>query len=278
MRKEIIYLNSQELDSILAQLSKGVTESKVESHNNTTSRSMHSSHSGSVQAKLGIKFSNLGGSTSSSKTAGLIQDELFGENNNVVLNDYKLDLLLDNENINAKSFKAADEGDLLLYKNSFQLSDFKLASSMISGKTPNKINPTIKYFLKESGSFDTDTQTGVKRISYYFQLLNSLLGNNLLLKMPGLIAFTDIASFRINSGERQFISLTNRQLNVLGIVETINKKDEKGLNEDLANIAKNGDLSQLSAVIPYLTETILNTSGLLNKNDKFVRPIALFFD
>lgn len=278
MRKEIIYLNSQELDSILAQHSKGVTESKVESHSNTTSRSMHSSHSGSVQAKLGLKLSNVGGSISSSKAAGLIQDELFGENNNVVLNDYKLDLFLDNENINTKSFETADEGDLLLYKNSFQLSDFKLASSMIAGKTSNKINPTIKYFLKESGNFDNDTQKGMQQINYYFQLLNSLLGNNLLLKMPGLISFTDITSFRINSGERQLISLTNRQLNILGIVETINKKDETDLNKDLASLAKNEDLSKLSAVIPYLTEIILSASGLLSKNDKFVRPIALFFD
>ena len=272
--KEIIYLNKTELNSALSQLNQGLLESLVKIKNNSRSTSSEAGKSAKVGGGLGGIF-NLNASTSDKDNETL--DELFGEEKNIVLNDFKLIALL--KDAHPKSLDIAKEGDFVQTSGKFNISDFNFSESVLSGKN-NSLNPKIKNFMKDIDAWDKNTETSFKQVNHYMQYANSLAQGNIVLSMNGLISFVNRENFRINSGELQALSYTDRSINIFGTVEAIIKKDSHELAEEMGNIFYDdkGSLVNFGKIIPILTEFSFLTTGLIEKGDKFIRPIALYFD
>lgn len=272
--KEIIYLNKTELNSALSQLNQGLLESLVKIKNNSRSTSSEAGKSAKLGGGLGGIF-NLNASTSDKDNETL--DELFGEEKNIVLNDFKLIALL--KDAHPKSLDIAKEGDFVQTSGKFNISDFNFSESVLSGKN-NSLNPKIKNFMKDIDAWDKNTETSFKQVNHYMQYANSLAQGNIVLSMNGLISFVNRENFRINSGELQALSYTDRSINILGTVEAIIKKDSRELDEEMGNIFYDdkGSLVNFGKIIPILTEFSFLTTGLIEKGDKFIRPIALYFD
>lgn len=272
--KEIIYLNKTELNSALSQLNQGLLESLVKIKNNSRSTSSEAGKSAKVGGGLGGIF-NLNASTSDKDNETL--DELFGEEKNIVLNDFKLIALL--KDANPKSLDIAKEGDFVQTSGKFNISDFNFSESVLSGKN-NSLNPKIKNFMKDIDAWDKNMETSFKQVNHYMQYANSLAQGNIVLSMNGLISFINRENFRINSGELQALSYTDRSINIFGTVEAIIKKDSHELAEEMGNIFYDdkGSLVNFGKIIPILTEFSFLTTGLIEKGDKFIRPIALYFD
>lgn len=272
--KEIIYLNKTELNSALSQLNQGLLESLVKIKNNSRSTSSEAGKSAKVGGGLGGIF-NLNASTSDKDNETL--DELFGEEKNIVLNDFKLIALL--KDAHPKSLDIAKEGDFVQTSGKFNISDFNFSESVLSGKN-NSLNPKIKNFMKDIDAWNKDMETSFKQVNHYMQYANSLAQGNIVLSMNGLISFVNRENFRINSGELQALSYTDRSINILGTVEAIIKKDSRELAEEMGNIFYDdkGSLVNFGKIIPILTEFSFLTTGLIEKGDKFIRPIALYFD
>ena len=272
--KEIIYLNKTELNSALSQLNQGLLESLVKIKNNSRSTSSEAGKSAKIGGGLGGIF-NLNASTSDKDNETL--DELFGEEKNIVLNDFKLIALL--KDAHPKSLDIAKEGDFVQTSGKFNISDFNFSESVLSGKN-NSLNPKIKNFMKDIDAWDKNMETSFKQVNHYMQYANSLAQGNIVLSMNGLISFINRENFRINSGELQALSYTDRSINIFGTVEAIIKKDSHELAEEMGNIFYDdkGSLVNFGKIIPILTEFSFLTTGLIEKGDKFIRPIALYFD
>ena len=120
--KEIIYLNKTELNSALSQLNQGLLESLVKIKNNSRSTSSEAGKSAKIGGGLGGIF-NLNASTSDKDNETL--DELFGEEKNIVLNDFKLIALL--KDAHPKSLDIAKEGDFVQTSGKFNISYFNFS-------------------------------------------------------------------------------------------------------------------------------------------------------
>lgn len=137
--------------------------------------------------------------------------------------------------------------------------------------------------MKDIDAWDKSTESGFKLLNHYIQYVNSLTLGNLILSMNGIVGFTNKDNFRINSGELQALAYTHRSITVLGIVEAIIEDTITEVNEEIENMFDVTSTDQnifknFGKIVPKLTELTFLTTNVMNKGDKFIRPIALFFD
>lgn len=137
--------------------------------------------------------------------------------------------------------------------------------------------------MKDIDAWDKSTESGFKLLNHYIQYVNSLTLGNLILSMNGIVGFTNKDNFRINSGELQALAYTHRSIIVFGIVEAIIEDTITEVNEEIENMFDVTSTDQnifknFGKIVPKLTELTFLTTNIMNKGDKFIRPIALFFD
>lgn len=280
--KEIIYLNNVELNSTLSQLNQGLVESLIRTNSNSKTTEDKTNRNSQVNA--GLKFFGINVGNSKGSTEQL--SNLFGEEKNIVLNDFKLNSLLDElkERKKLKKLSKSEEGSFVLSKNQFNLSDFNFSKSIFGGPNRSTLNPILKNFMKDINAWDKEAQQGLKFLNHYVQYADSLSKGNIILSMPGLASFVERSNFRINSAELQTLEYTKRPINIFGIVEAIMSKDADQVNDDIQNTFSDENTNQQQSIssvgemVPKLTELTFLTTGLIKKDDRFIRPIALFFD
>lgn len=274
--KEIIYLNSSELNSALSQLNQGLIESLVET--NTNSKNTSSEAGKTTNASGGIANFLHGGVAVSDKDSEEL-GSLFGEEKNIVLNDFKLiSLLQDSE---PKSLAEAKEGDFVLTNGKFNISDFDFSETVLSNPNSSTLNPKFRNFMKDVDAWGKDVERDFKQINHFIQYANSLTQGNVILSMDQVFSFLNKDNFRINSGELQALAYTHRSLNVFGVVEAVMQKNADEVSDEISEMfddEENDALSGMGKIIPKLTEFTFLATGVIQQNDKFIRPIALFFD
>lgn len=276
--KEIIYLNKTELNSALSQINRGMLESLVETSNNSKGTTKEAGKSSKLSGGLSSFFN--GGIEASDKDAEQL-NTLFGEEKNIILNDFKLNALI--EDIKPKSLDNTQEGDFFIDKGKFNISDFAFTEAVLAGPNSSTLNPRFKNFMKDIDAWDKGTESGFKLLNHYIQYVNSLTLGNLILSMDGIMGFVDKDNFRINSGELQALAYTHRSITVLGIVEAVIEDTDTEVGEEIENMFDDNSVNQnifdnFGKIIPKLTELTFLTTGVIKKGDKFIRPIALFFD
>lgn len=276
--KEIIYLNKTELNSALSQINRGMLESLVETSNNSKGTTKEAGKSSKLSGGLSSFFN--GGIEASDKDAEQL-NTLFGEEKNIILNDFKLNALI--EDIKPKSLDNTQEGDFFIDKGKFNISDFAFTEAVLAGPNSSTLNPRFKNFMKDIDAWDKGTESGFKLLNHYIQYVNSLTLGNLILSMDGIMGFVDKDNFRINSGELQALAYTHRSITVLGIVEAVIEDTDTEVGEEIENMFDDNSVNQnifdnFGKIIPKLTELTFLTTNVIKKGDKFIRPIALFFD
>ncbi len=274
--KEIIYLNSSELNSALSQLNQGLIESLVETNTNTKNTSNEAGKNTNVSGGI-ANFLHIGVGASDKNSEEF--SSLFGEAKNIVLNDFKLiDLLQDS---NPNSLDEADEGDFVRTKGNFNISDFNFSEAVLSNPNHPTLNPKFKNFMKDVDAWGKDIEKDFKQINHFIQYANTLTQGNVILSMDGVFSFLNKSNFRINSGELQALAYTHRPVNVFGVVEATMQQNADEVSEEISemfNDEENDVLSSMGKLIPKLTEFTFLATGVIQQGDKFIRPIALFFD
>lgn len=276
--KEIIYLNKTELNSALSQINRGMLESLVETSNNSKGTTKEAGKSSKLSGGLSSFFN--GGIEASDKDAEQL-NTLFGEEKNIILNDFKLNALI--EDIKPKSLDNTQEGDFFIDKGKFNISDFAFTEAVLAGPNSSTLNPRFKNFMKDIDAWDKGTESGFKLLNHYIQYVNSLTLGNLILSMDGIMGFVDKDNFRINSGELQALAYTHRPITVLGIVEAVIEDTDTEVGKEVENMFDDKSVNQnifdnFGKIIPKLTELTFLATNVIKKGDKFIRPIALFFD
>lgn len=307
--KEIIYLDTSLINSYLAQIDEGLTSKMVESITMQLSESEEKGTEATLGANGGLPF--IGGKISSGEFAK--QDVVYSKTNNDLLekivDDYSLDVLLEKlENSDEINFKTNKnqyvEGDLLNIKSDFYIVDFNRLDSIstknaidlmdVAAVTNEKIYSQIASLEKNKKAKNNPQKTVLEKkirelkaelkeptidytnfdyVNRFGKFGNLLFPESKLFKFDDLIAICSNKHLRVNDENLNLYNLSNRKLTILCIVlaqSDERTKTQEGVQLDTRVIASSAPL--------FMMDIILTNLNILNPNDYYVRPIAIYFD
>ncbi|MGT2783578.1 DUF6414 family protein [Streptococcus pasteurianus] len=295
--KEIIYLDTVFVNSILAQMNKGLVTKLVNEDMETDSSSDSSTESTTSSGSMGIN-KIIAANTTHSELESETSQVVFSKSNKdlieTAIDDYSLDLLLndlkDNNSIINQNYGDGDviqiEGELTTYdfkqlanassleEIEFLLPDYdeykKNAAEYNRIKNKNKNIPRadeLKKYLSGNGWQNFDN---LKNMSSY---LDKLLPNTSIIKVNDALCIVSDKLLRVQKSQLSFMQLGKRKVKMLGICSSTIDERVPSNFDSMAN-------SQY--LIRYAPTTIINimlgSFNLINGGDHIVRPIAIYFE
>jgi len=262
--KEIIYLDTIEMSSALAQLDHGLMESMQKSNTSSQTDKSSTNRNGGLGLGVGIIGKvNAGQSDSNAKTDS--EQELI----NITFSDYQLERLLKglkDKNVLNKLSNSSD-GDYVQIESEFQLYDFEGLARMDSR--------LYERFMRSTGQSKqgaAKAKNGFQNVQYLGEVLDTLLPDIALISTKDSLSFLEKGNLRINSGQIQIFSGSKRKIKLLGIVESTALTGER-IMPDFSKVS----LNKIGNYIPAFSDTMLQSAGILNTGDKIIKPIAVYF-
>lgn len=307
--KDYIYLDEELLNSNLAQLQEGLpTSSQVESE---TGSVRHSDTEKAVSKGLNNLLGF--GSEYIKQNTELDGFEMTSSQREVldsVFHDYAVDLLLDSipeyENL-VTSIDNAEEGNYIFIKDYFNIYDFdhlsktldmdKLKPIMSGQETielnelrnqrsklqkARKQNPQLAGNINELNlkikALEDDQKTSLKGIKnlelikIFSDYCNNIFPNSTLIRIKKGLVIARKNWFR-NSGEQiSLLTESNRKIVVFGIVSSVKEKTY----QEVSLVDFRPD--QLNIIPSLINDITLSSFNIMQKEDRFIKPIAIFFE
>jgi len=295
--KEIIYLDTKLVNSLLAQQNSGLITKLVNEDAESDARTEGSTEQVTSSSDVGVA-ALLKAAGSYSKTNVDNYNFVFSKSNkNLVetaLDDYSLDLLI--TGLEAKELiKHSDyqDGDLISVSGELTVFNFEqlaetsdleeiefllpgydefksLQSELRKIKGKDKHLPKTKQIQKELSRNGWNNFEMMKHVSSY---LTKLLPETNLIKISDTFSILPLEFLRVQSVQLSFMQLGKRKIKMLGICSST--FDEQ-IPSDFSHM-KDSNL-----MLKYAPTTILNimlgSFGMVNKDDHLVRPIAIYFE
>lgn len=289
--KDYIYLDDDLLNSHLAQFEKGLLTKEATEYGTESSDSINGSASATVGvngifgigAKLQNEFTDGDSTMESEFTKNMVEN---------VLHDYAVDLLIEDCSINnlIQNLNSSSEGDFLSFNSDFRIYDFEYLKHITESKTIKPIlekdAPPVKpgpqaskqakaeYLIqKELYTQNTkNAENGFKMINDFSTMADALFCDSVLIKLEGGIAICKRSKLRLNKAQISFENESKRKIKIFGVVSAIkNKVDPQGTSIHF----NPNDLDKVSSM---LFEIMLTNFNMLYKNDKIIKPIAIYFE
>ena len=295
--KEIIYLDTKLVNSLLAQQNSGLITKLVNEDGESDARTEGSTEQTTTSSDAGIS-ALLKATGSYSNTNVDSYNFVFSKSNkNLVetaLDDYSLDLLI--TGLEAKNLiKHSDyqDGDLIsvsgeltvfnfeqlaetsnLEEISFLLPGYDEFKSLKSEygkiKGRDKYLPRAKEIQEALSTNGWDVFEMIKHMSVY---LKKLLPETNLIKISNTFSILPLEFLRVQSVQLSFMQLGKRKIKMLGICSST-------FDEQVPSDFSHMEDSNL--MLKYAPTTILNiilgSFGMIDKADHLVRPIAIYFE
>lgn len=295
--KEIIYLDTKLVNSLLAQQNSGLITKLVNEDAESDARTEGSTELVTTSSDVGVA-ALLKAAGSYSKTNVDNYNFVFSKSNkNLVetaLDDYSLDLLI--TGLEAKELiKHSDyqDGDLISVSGELTVFNFEqlantsdleeiefflpgydefksLQSELRKIKSKDKHLPRTKQIQKELSRNGWNNFETMKHMSSY---LTKLLPETNLIKISNTFSILPLEFLRVQSVQLSFMQLGKRKIKMLGICSST--FDEQ-IPSDFSH------MKDSSLMLKYAPTTILNimlgSFGMVNKDDHLVRPIAIYFE
>lgn len=263
--KEIIYLDNIEISSTMEQLDHGLMKSVQRS--NGESRANSSSTNRDVNA--GITLGATGGiraGESDSNTNTSNENESI----DIIFNDYQLERLLKTlkKTNSLKDLSSASEGDYVQIESKFQIYDF----AGMAGLDPKLFGNFMRATGEEKASVNESIK-GFKNIQYFGEVLSSIIPDITLIKTEGTLSYLEKNNLRINDGQIQLFSGTQRPIKLLGIIEGTALSTDRAIPD----FSVEGNLNKLSNYMSAFSDIMLQSAGILNIGDKLIKPFAAYF-
>ena len=295
--KEIIYLDTKLVNSLLAQQNSGLITKLVNEDAESDARTEGSTEQVTTSSDVGVA-ALLKAAGSYSKTNVDNYNFVFSKSNkNLVetaLDDYSLDLLI--TGLEAKELiKHSDyqDGDLISVSGELTVFNFEqlantsdleeiefflpgydefksLQSELRKIKGKDKHLPRTKQIQKELSRNGWNNFETMKHMSSY---LTKLLPETNLIKISNTFSILPLEFLRVQSVQLSFMQLGKRKIKMLGICSST--FDEQ-IPSDFSH------MKDSSLTLKYAPTTILNimlgSFGMVAKDDHLVRPIAIYFE
>lgn len=295
--KEIIYLDTKLVNSLLAQQNSGLITKLVNEDGESDARTEGSAEQVTSSSDVGLS-ALLKAAGSYSKTNVDNYNFVFSKSNkNLVetaLDDYSLDLLI--TGLEAKNLiKHSDyqDGDLISvfgeltvfnFEQLAETSDLEEISFLLPGydefkslkseygkiKGRDKYLPRAKEIQQALSTNGWDVFEMIKHMSVY---LKKLLPETNLIKISNTFSILPLEFLRVQSVQLSFMQLGKRKIKMLGICSST-------FDEQVPSDFSHMEDSNL--MLKYAPTTILNiilgSFGMIDKADHLVRPIAIYFE
>lgn len=295
--KEIIYLDTKLVNSLLAQQNSGLITKLVNEDGESDARTEGSTEQTTTSSDVGLSALLKAAGSYSNTNVDSYNFVFSKSNKNLVetaLDDHSLDLLI--TGLEAKELiKHSDyqDGDLISVSGELTVFNFEqlantsdleeiefflpgydefksLQSELRKIKGKDKHLHRIKQIQEELSMNGWNNFKTMKHVSSY---LTKLLPETNLIKISNTFSILPLEFLRVQSVQLSFMQLGKRKIKMLGICSST--FDEQ-IPSDFSHM-KDSNL-----MLKYAPTTILNimlgSFGMVAKDDHLVRPIAIYFE
>ena len=297
--KEIIYLDTKLVNSLLAQIDQGLILKQIAEENNSQGTHEETSNQESYSAGGRLGAPLLSGNVSNTEITADKTALVYSSGNRelveTAIDDFSLDLLLDKIKPDIKTIENVTEGeivkeidDLTIYdfsmlKNTMDIDsleiflpdivddyrkaekELKKISQANKNKHASKIEE-IKATLENSFIFN------VSRINKMSQYVESLLSDCSILKIGTSLCICEQQNTRIPKSSLALLNASKRKATILGIAAAEIETDMEFLNFG-------GSPSRILSHGPSMfINMVTNSFDITKEGDRFVRPIAIYFE
>lgn len=273
--KEIIYLDSIELFSSLAQIDHGLIESIQSGKRDSKEASNSTEKKGKIDANL-FKLVNGEIQLASTNTLSNLSSEQ--ELVNITFNDYQLDRLLDKLGV-GKLNNNSNQGDYTIKNGEFEIYDFSSLASFSTDSFGNFIRLLINLAddqsAEESDDQNAEAAKDIELGLDVLKVMTDLLPETVLLKVDNSIAFLKMSCLRMSNSQLQLLSGSSRKIHVLGVIENEISNEDRELDSLLEEIGNNPSL--ITKFVPDFIDFLLIHSQIAQKKDKLIKPVAVYF-
>lgn len=295
--KEIIYLDTNLVNSLLAQQNAGLVTKLVNEDGESDAKTEGSTEQTTISSDVGLSalLKATGGYSSTNVDS---YNFVFSKSNkNLVetaLDDYSLDLLI--TGLEAKNLiKHSDfqDGDLISVSGELTVFNFEQLAETSDLEEIGFLLPEYDEFkalkseygkikgkekhLRRAKEIQESLSTNgwnifetIKHMSVY---LKKLLPETNLIKISNTFSILPLEFLRVQSVQLSFMQLGKRKIKMLGICSST--FDEQ-IPSDFSH------MKDSSLMLKYAPTTILNimlgSFRMVNKDDHLVRPIAIYFE
>lgn len=283
--KQFIYLDDVVLNSLLAQIDKGLVSSQQQTIQGHESHTKEDNLSLTVGAGISSTQVTGNGEYGTSDTEG----QMSSETTNVIWNDYAVELLIAKSKIEKrKDISDLSDGNLFLLESKVNSFNFAEISKIINSKsletlfsTQNNeethIQPSPKQIKDIKKKKANKLPEGFKDAQKIFEFGNEFFGDSqIFVEDSGqCIMIGKTSKNRLSNTQMQMINGTTIPITILGIKR--NSFDSSVLTMFDGNFLES-EISKTLRVPQFFQNLYLQTFGLINDDGAMVEPIALYFD
>lgn len=298
--KEIIYLDTKLVNSILAQVDQGLILKQISEENSSNADTEEVATQSTSAKSGGGGFSPfVNGAISKSDSNIDKHSFVYSKGNRELLetaiDDYSLDLLIDKLSELLKNAISAQEGDFVTDTGDFTVYNFsylkravdedalklfipeqiseleKLKSELSKLSKKDKMKHSDKIKEIES-AIENALPSVLRKVTDFSNYMDGLFKDCVLFKVEKNICICENKNIRIPQSTLSLLNGTKRKVTMLGIV-TSNFNDTDWsifLNEQPNMILSHG----ANAFIGITT----NSFDIVQEGDSYIRPIALYFE
>ncbi len=296
--KEIIYLDTKLVNSIIAQNDQGLVLKRAFDKGETNSNSEETTQATSLNTSGGVTVGanfNVNRGESNTDKQSLVYSETNKELIEVATHDYALDILLEilkDEIVN----DCADDGQFIQQNDRVTFYDFKkLYESMDTEKLKllmpdifqpiekiekelSKISKSNKIKFEDKitelqKQLDNSLPEIFKKLNTFSDYMVGLYDGAILAKINNTLSICEPENIRLKPSLLSIMNLSNRKATILGIVVA----KESG-NSSIDNLQTDSANKVISNVASSFMEIVITSFNIASKGDYYVRPIAIYFE
>jgi hypothetical protein len=297
--KEIIYLDTKLVNSLLAQIDQGLILKQIaeESNSQGTHEETSNQESYSAGGKLGAPLfsGNVSNTEITADKTALVYSSGNRELVETAIDDFSLDLLLDKVKPDIKTIENVTEGeivkeinDLTIYdfsmlKNTMDIDsleiflpdiveDYRKAEKELKKISQAKKNKHASKIEEIKATLENSFIFNVSRINKMSQYVESLLSDCSILKIGTSLCICEQQNTRIPKSSLALLNASKRKATILGIAAAEIETDMEFLNFG-------GSPSRILSHGPSMfINMVTNSFDITKEGDRFVRPIAIYFE
>lgn len=275
--KEIIYLDQIELTSALAQLQGGLKESLTATDSQAEGVKVGGNIGGNIDGKIDALLAKAALGANWDLSTQKHNSESVSQAINVVFKDYQLERLIEELGNDLSEENHPQEGSFIQAQGEFKLLDFNSIGTIVSGtalknlmkKIPDPDNP-------QTTSWNKSTEEGFKLLGFLANLGSKMLPETVMILLPNASVYAEKNNFRVGSGQIGPLLASNREVHVIGIVESYAGNSKMDMDTLGTEIAK-GDFSSVGSFISSFSENLLTSLGVIKNGNQLIKPIAIYF-
>lgn len=296
--KEIVYLDTAITNSLLSQLNSGLVTKMINGLDEIETNSRYSTVQETHSIGVGMS-AVINANGNFSKVESEQNGFVFSSNNKqlleTALDDFSLDVLIDNLNENSVLNIGKEEGNFILEEGELSIYNFNKLSESSNLDILGDILPGYYKYKSKKEELDRlkreENGDNISEIQKLEEEINNVSWNNFYLihifssylskiwptssvvKLKDNVAICSNNNFKLSLEQLVFNSFSKRKCKILGIITgkvEQNPLDYLGIEPNSSKIFNSG-----TDVIMYIA---LNEQGVLNIGDYIVRPIAIYFE